>query len=64
MNYLQFYCDSFRLKIKHPYVFDKNEKKIGKVDPGGKYIHFYSEDRTMKVSDLLMLGIERISVHD
>lgn len=64
MKYLQFYCDSFDLTIQKPYVLDSDKQKVGKVTTNEKYIQFYAKHYPMKISDLLMLGIERISVHD
>ena len=64
MNYLQFYCDTFNLTLQYPYVFDKNQKTLGEVESNEKYVHFYSNNYPMKISDLLALGIERINVHD
>jgi len=63
MKYLKMYCEEFDLKIKHQLVLNLNNEVVGYIEPNKKYVKFNSNNSPMKESDLLMLVLEKLSVH-
>jgi len=63
MKYLKMYCEEFDLKINHHLILNLKDEVVGYVEPDKKYIKFNSNNNPIKESDLLMLVLEKLSVH-
>ena len=62
MNYLNYYCETFSLKIEGDRILDEDNNLIGRVEDE-KYVRFTYQKNAMKMSDLLLPAFEKLSVH-
>ena len=57
------YCEEFNLHLSDNLIIDKFDKIVGYVESNKKYVKFNTSKNAMKESDLLMLVLEKFSVH-
>lgn len=63
MKYLNMYCEEFNLRLNDNLIIDELDRVVGYVESNKKYIKFNTSENAMKESDLLMLVLEKFSVH-
>ncbi len=63
MMYLDQYCKKFNLVIDGNLILNDKKTVVGHVEPDKKYVKFHNQSSPMKISDLLMLAFENLSVH-
>jgi len=63
MNYLEKYCQTFNLTLSNRKILDKDNNIVGEVEED-KYVRFTYQPNLIKISDLLLLSFEEISVHN
>ena len=57
------YCEEFNLRLNDNLIIDELDRVVGYVESNKKYIKFNTSENAMKESDLLMLVLEKFSVH-
>jgi len=63
MSYLEKYCQTFNLTLSSRKILDKDNNVVGEVEED-KYVRFTYQPNLIKISDLLLLSFEEISVHN